>query len=41
MDLLNNWNNVKMYDLTQKLSNLTSPWTDVYQAMHIQIFQAT
>ena len=26
MDLLKNWDKVKMYDLTQPLSHLTPPW---------------
>lgn len=38
MNLLQNWNNVKMYDLTQNLSHLTPPWP-TYEPLQIKFFK--
>ncbi|OIQ09106.1 kynurenine formamidase [Moorella thermoacetica] len=36
--MLKNWNNVKMYDLTQPLSHLTPPWP-TYEPLQIKFFK--
>ncbi len=38
MDLVKNWDKVKMYDLTQNLSHLTPPWP-TYEPLQIKFFK--
>lgn len=38
MDIIKDWDNIKMYDLTQNLSHLTPPWP-TYEPLQVKFFK--